>query len=152
MGAAAALTTVRLAQRRSRFDSLDVAELGRRVAAEADAAWPVRFSPSPLPSQRARVRLPYSDWDAAAEEEPTRARTRGRLNGRRVAGLGGSGLEQLVVGYRSRSHPGRRLVGAHFMQIFLFNNLSSASETEPLFCHLLSIFTIGQLYSALNGY
>jgi hypothetical protein len=72
VGAAAALTTVRLAQRRSRFGSLDVAELGRRVAAEADAARPVRFSPSPLPSQRARVILPYSDWDAAAEEEPTR--------------------------------------------------------------------------------
>jgi hypothetical protein len=72
VGAAAALTTVRLAQRRSRFASMDVAELGRRVAVEADAARPVRFSPSPLPSQRARVRLPYSDWDAAAEEEPTR--------------------------------------------------------------------------------
>ena len=72
VAAAAALTTVRLAQRRSRFASMDVAELGRRVAAEADAARPVRFSPSPLPSQRARVRLPYSDRDAAAEEEPTR--------------------------------------------------------------------------------
>ena len=72
VGAAAALTTVRLAQLRSRFGSLDVAKLARRVAAEADAARPVRFSPSPLPSQRARVRLPYSDWDAAAEEEPTR--------------------------------------------------------------------------------
>ena len=72
VAAAAALTTVRLAQRRSRFDSLDAAELARRVAVEADAARPVRFSPSPLPSQRARVRLPYSDWDAAAEEEPTR--------------------------------------------------------------------------------
>jgi hypothetical protein len=52
------------------FRSLDVAELGRRVAAEADAARPVRFSPSP--SQRSRVVLAYSDWDAAAEEEPTR--------------------------------------------------------------------------------
>ena len=72
VGAAAALTTVRLAQRRSRFASMDVAELGRRVAVEADAARPVRFSPSPLPSQRARVRLLYSDRDAAAEEEPTR--------------------------------------------------------------------------------
>jgi len=69
IAAAAALTTVRLAQRRSRFGSLDVAELSRRVAAEADAARPVRFLPSP--SQRARVILAYSDWDAAAEEEPT---------------------------------------------------------------------------------
>jgi hypothetical protein len=70
VAAAAALTTVRLAQRRSRFGSLDVPALSRRVAAEADAARPVRFSPSA--SQRARVVLAYSDWGAAAEEEPTR--------------------------------------------------------------------------------
>jgi hypothetical protein len=69
VAAAAALTTVRLAQRRSRFGSLDVPALSRRVAAEADAARPVRFSPSP--SQRSRVILAYSDWGAAAEEEPT---------------------------------------------------------------------------------
>jgi hypothetical protein len=70
VAAATALTTVGFAQRRSHFVSLDVAELSRRVAAEADAARPTRFSPSP--SQRSRVVLAYSDWHAAAEEEPTR--------------------------------------------------------------------------------
>ncbi len=70
-GAAAALTTLRSVQLRYRFGSLDVSELSRRVAATADAARPVRFSPSP--SQRSRVIGARQDRQAAVEEEPSDA-------------------------------------------------------------------------------
>ena len=71
VAAAAALTTVRSAQLGAHCSTIDVSELSRQVAAAADEARSVRFSPSP--SQRAPVVLACEDWDAAGEEEPPRA-------------------------------------------------------------------------------
>jgi hypothetical protein len=71
VAAAAALTTVRSAHLGARCSTIDVSELSHQVAAAADEARSVRFSPSP--SQRAPVVLACEDWDAAGEEEPPRA-------------------------------------------------------------------------------
>lgn len=67
---AAALTTVRSAQLSASCSAIDVSELSHQVAAAADEARSVRFSPSP--SQRSRPILAYHDWDATPEEEPPR--------------------------------------------------------------------------------
>ncbi len=77
VGAAAALTTVRLAQRRSRFASLDVAELGRRVAAEADAARLVRFSPYPCPRSELERDSPTQTGTPQPRKSQLVKRTRG---------------------------------------------------------------------------
>jgi len=70
VAAAAALTTVRSARLSASYSAIDVSELSHQVAAAADEARSVRFSPSP--SQRSRLVLAYQDWDATPEEEPPR--------------------------------------------------------------------------------